>query len=358
MSDIKSEIANMNFPLKTDADYKKTSTDMGRTITSQMKQYSSTYQETSKFLRLLYLAMSIVLISQVVPIIYIWFTKKEFKLETFIATGITLTIFILLVMAMRVFITKPERIRTFSWLSSVGIAPAYSHDIFHPSLELNSVAKNLRESNNHVHIKLASDIGIYGYSAILTIENIAGNKIYHVLAGRIQKGKYVRSGGSYYADGRSTSLLDLVHSLSLKPGKYKTRLLIFETVYPGSASPTEVLAGFEVTASDAEASVVDIDLSSKAKQYSFKSHDDSPTNIQYTEGLDDAKGIELLLSSPRFQKRFSKAKIMFSFGNINGVLTYEKVERALHPARVLFKFIRLKLKRKKNIYKSIHLDLN
>lgn len=360
MNDIKADISDMKFPLKSADNYASISDELTTSINKKMKQYGAAYSETQKLLWLLYFAMSIGLGSQIFGLWQAWSHHRPVSPTTSMSAAVTFAIFLLLIIAMRIFIIKPERIRTFDWLSSVGVAATYAQDIFNPSLELNSVSKNLRESNNHAHIKLASSIGLYGYNIILTIENISGKQIYHTVAGRIQKSRYIKGGHSYYRDGRSRAIIDLVHSLSLKPGKYKTRLLVFETVFPGAARPVEILAGFEITATNAESSIIDIDLSNETQEYSYKVSNGKPCNVEFSEALTRADGVKMLLASHRFQKMFSNSTILFTLGDQNGAITYDRIEHMLHPmhvlrARIILFFQARSLR--KVPQKSIHLSI-
>lgn len=346
MSELRSEISDMLFPLKSDKGYEKARIELGTAINKKMKQYGALYAETRKFLWFLYGAMAVALLSQALPVLYTLIHDHQLQMDKLVPLSITAMIFILLIIAMRIFIRKPEQIRTFGWLSSVGVALTYSHDIFKPSLEINQVASNIRESNNHVNISLASDIGLFGYSLILTIENVEGDKIYHVVAGRVQKEKYLKTSSNYYTSGQSRSLLELVHSLRLKPGDYKVRLLIFETVFPGKRNPTEVLGGFSVDKSTATANLVDIDLNSITSNYSFKSEKDSVRHIEFLDDFENGEGIRVLLSSVRFRRRFARAKALYSLGEINGMLTREFIESAFLLIRVQLQTYRMRVMRR------------
>lgn len=360
MSDLRSEISDMVFPLKTDEKkYEKAVAELGMAINKKMKQYAAVYAETRKFLWLLYAAMIIALVSQIVPPAHAWIVERQIQSEPLMGAAITLAIFILLVVAMRIFILKPERIRTFDWLSSVGIAQTYSRDIFNPSLEINQVAKNIRESNNHVNICIASDMTLYGYSLILTIEDVDGDKLYHVVAGRVEKTKYLLGSSNYYGDGKNRAILDLVRSLRLKPGAYKVRLLIFETVFPGRHAPTEVLSGLTVTDATAQGSVGDIKLDTHSLNYSFRSKKDRPCDIEFVDDFESGSAIRTLLSSPRFRKRFSKTKVLFSFGDINGMLTFDTIRRILSPVRIPVRRMLLMIRRRhmKKARRTVHVTL-
>lgn len=361
MADLRSEISDVRFPLKTAADYEKNAKELSVVINKKMKQYAAVYGETRKFLRFLYGAMTLVLMTQVAtPYVEAFFTKQQatIQTDTVVSSVITLIIFGLLVVAMKIFILKPERIRTFDWLTTIGIAQTYAHDIFNPSLELNRVAKNIRESNNHVNISIASDIVLYGYSIILTIEDIAGEKVYHVVAGRVKKQKYLNVSNNYYPNGQNRAILDLVHSLRLRPGLYRARLLFFETVYPGSRAPSEVIGGFEVTDTVAKASTVTIDLSTASPNYSFKSEKDKPCKIDFQNNFEAGDAIKMLLSVPRFRRYFAKSTKLFSFGDINGMLTYDTISRILHPSRILLSNIRLIMRFRKSKHRhTTHVHL-
>lgn len=357
MSDLKSEIADVNFPVKTDNDYISVSAKNKNVINSKLDQYTVEYAETQKFLKILYVAMLIVLLNQALPIVVALVRHQHIIGKDITDTLITLAIFTLLIIAMKIFITKPRKLRTFRWLYSIGIKPTHASDIFNPALEINSLARNIRENNNHVHIKISSDIALYGYSIILTIENIQGNKLYYALAGRVNKSRYSGGGGSYYDDGHSRSLVDFVHSLSLKPGKYRIRFLIFETIFLGVATPSEVVTDIEITPSSASAEIVYIDLRAmKSNAYSYKVSNDKPYAIECEE---DAKtgGVARLLASVRFQKKFtSSSSVMICMYDKNGAITFDRIHHALNPVRVWVKRIQLMLTfKKKRSLKSSHL---
>ena len=194
MGDLRSDISDIHFPLKNDTGYAEILEELSIVISKKMHQYSAIYNETQKFLILLYLAMVVAIVSQALPIAQQFFKNPQ-DISSLINVNllVTVTIFVLLVVAMRIFILKPERIRSFSWLGSVGISRTYSNDLFQPSLQINNVGKNLRESNNHVNIGLASNLALYGYNIILTIENMDGTRLYHVTAGRVQKEKHLNT---------------------------------------------------------------------------------------------------------------------------------------------------------------------
>ena len=357
MSDLKSEIADVSFPIKTDPEYAAESAKNMSTINSKLDQYSVAYAETQKFLKILYVAMAIVLASQAFPFIVALIKHEVISERDLTNIIITMAIFILLIIAMNIFITVPKKLRTFRWLSSIGIKPVYARAIFNPALEINSLGRNVRESNNHVHIKISSDIALYGYNIILTIENIQGSKLYYALAGRVSKSRYSGGGGSFYDDGRSRSLVDLAHSLSLKPGKYRVRLLMFETIFQGFATPSEVATDIEVTTSDATSEIVYIDLSTtKSDDYSYKVKNDRPFAVECEE---DSKtgGVAKLLASERFQKRLTaSSSIMVCMYDKNGAITYDRIHHALNPFRVWMKRLRLILRfKEKRSFKSSHL---
>lgn len=358
MGDLRSEISDIHFPLKNDAKYAETLEELSIVISKKMHQYSAIYSETQKFLMLLYLAMVVAIISQILPIAQ-QLLKDPLGVITLVSVNVnllvTITIFALLVIAMRIFILKPERIRSFSWLGSVGISRTYSNDLFRPSLQINNVGKNLRESNNHVNIGLASNLALYGYNVILTIENMDGTRLYHVTAGRVQKEKHLNTTKSYYRSGRQEAQVDLVRSLRLKPGQYRVRLLIFQTIYPGSAHPTEVFGAFAVTTTEATTSLVDVDLSVTTDNYSHKSNGNKLVKVDYNiNEIEKSSSFISLISVPRFKNHLVRTQKLFYLSDVDGMLTYDAVYRIMSMKRLVLrevsrviKLARIKLKRSK-----------
>ena len=356
MGDLRSDISDIHFPLKNDTGYAEILEELSIVISKKMHQYSAIYNETQKFLILLYLAMVVAIVSQALPIAQQFFKNPQ-DISSLINVNllVTVTIFVLLVVAMRIFILKPERIRSFSWLGSVGISRTYSNDLFQPSLQINNVGKNLRESNNHVNIGLTSNLALYGYNIILTIENMDGTRLYHVTAGRVQKEKHLNTTKSYYRSGRQEAQVDLVRSLRLKPGQYKVRLLIFQTIYPGSAHPTEVFGAFEITTTEAKTSIVDVDLGVTTDNYSHKSNGNKLVKVTYNVNeIDRSSSFISLISVPRFKSHLVRTQKLFYLSDVDGMLTYDAIYRIMSMRRIvlreasrMFKVARVKLKRSK-----------
>lgn len=359
MNDIRSEISDIQFPLKSDTSYEVESKTIGTKINKKIKQYVAVYNETKKFLRFLYLAIVVAFLIQLFfPLISFLQTGNSVQLNLQNLT-IAAVIFILLLIAMKIFILSPEKIRSFAWLSSVGIQETYTRDIFNPKIELNVVPKNLKKSNNFVTVDLSSDIALYGYNLLLTIENLEGNRLYHVVGGRVQKRKYLGTGSNFYTNGRSRSILNLIHSLKLKPGRYNVRLLFFETTYPGTNSPSETQVELEITTQIAKMAQSNINLHKRNSGFTYQCSKNSPKRIEFSEDIENIDAIRELLSTERFTSLFNKSKLLFSISNENGMLNSDRIHRSLTPSRILRKKIIYVLRKKfsKKTRDSTHINL-
>ena len=182
-----------------------------------------------------------------------------------------------------------------------------------------------------------------------------GTRLYHVTAGRVQKEKHLNTTKSYYRSGRQEAQVDLVRSLRLKPGQYKVRLLIFQTIYPGSAHPTEVFGAFEITTTEAKTSIVDVDLGVTTDNYSHKSNGNKLVKVTYNVNeIDRSSSFISLISVPRFKSHLVRTQKLFYLSDVDGMLTYDAIYRIMSMRRIvlreasrMFKVARVKLKRSK-----------
>lgn len=83
--------------------------------------------------------------------------------------------------------------------------------------------------------------------------------------------------------------------IKIKPGRYKVRLLFFETTYPGTNSPSETQVEFEITTQIAKMAQSNINLHKRNSGFTYQCSKNSPKGLNSLEDVEDIDALRELL---------------------------------------------------------------
>lgn len=324
LGQIREEIADINFPLKgSSTEDSKEIEENGLVLDKKLTQYTDKYTQVSKFLRYFYTVIVLLLATQVVLLVH----SGKYYFANVIALITVAIVVILLIMTLRVHMTKPWRVRSIGWLARAGIAPVYIYDLFKPELAINNNKSNIVLKDKLTRISLLNHIDFVGYRYVLTIESPDGNRLYYVSAGQIMK--YLPSGAVVYDKGLRINET-YIGIANLKPSDYIVRLLIFSDPFGGTIKASETLQEFSVNESETPRIVpkkIVLDNPHRNDHYQIETAGGKVKRIEINEDFANSTSMVMLFSSRSFRRLFRKDARPFSIDSYYGTLTKSEISK-------------------------------
>jgi hypothetical protein len=350
LSDLRSDISNTEFPIIKTSPVPPDSTaenaiqtkiadikTKGTSINKKISQYTAVYAETRTFLRIFLITIAVIIAVQVAVNVF----KNTMSPETIFYYSLVVAVVILLYITLRVSMIRPPKIRTMTWLYSVGISEAYSKLIYDPVLWGNYHYINSENSRSDANLAIASKATFYGNRVIATVESDDGTYLYKVVAGVLNP--RAREASSHSNSGEWTTVIDLFFDLKLRPAQYKIRFLYFGSVFGGLNQPYEIVAPFTVTKLGYQTITEGMDLSEESSNFDYHANKKgNPVKIDFESNNENVSvAMRTLLESKKFQKMFSKTARLFEMDDTHAGLSTIEIEKRSKRIRYVISFIKL-----------------
>jgi len=340
LSELREEIADTEFPATTELKNIPGIMKAGVRLNKKITQYGDKYKETKNFLNFFYVILILLFALQIGLTILL----GSPTLDSLLRLTVAVIIVVFLVLAIRLSMITPGRIESIPWLVEHGIGQAFYRQLFGPKLTINRRLANLSHKPSCLKVAIESNMKLTGYSYILIIEDVLGEKLYYSSAGRITDDNHFGRAG-HPRTGTTHYHIQISEEIILKPSRYRVKLEFMEAPFSGSYDTSETIIEINGTNGEFQSAYAAIKLDDTSTPYNFKVDKAfRAESISYKEE-EASRAATLLISSSKFVKQL-RSKHNFSIYDINGLIDKSDIKKAFSRYNLFTTWLKLRIDRK------------